>query len=92
MQSRLYISTYEKNNTKYNSNATRFSYYIRVFINQKIYQKRLQQKQPNPRYIYTLDISKVLSYIASFGCNQTLSDKNYKNIPDRHIGTYQLGL
>ena len=32
-------------------------------------------KPPKPRYTYTWDINKVLSYIANLGCNETLSDK-----------------
>ena len=32
-------------------------------------------KPPKPRYTYTWDINKVLSYIANLGCNETLSGK-----------------
>ena len=32
-------------------------------------------KPAKPRYTYTWDINKVLSYIANLGCNETLSDK-----------------
>ena len=32
-------------------------------------------KPPKPMYIYAWDINKALSYIASIGCNEILSDK-----------------